>query len=660
MPKKIALISDHASPLADLGSVDSGGQNVYVAQVARQLAAAGYRVDIFTRRDHNALPEILEWLDGVRIIHVPAGPAEFVPKEELLAHMQAFTDYTIQFCSRQSVPYDLVHANFWLSGMVAVDVKRALGIPFVITFHALGRVRRQHQGKADGFPEERFQLEERIVAEADAIIAECPQDQEDLIRLYHAGPERITIIPCGFDPDELWPLDKTLSRQALHLPREEFLILQLGRMVPRKGVETVVRGLARLVKEHQVPARLLVVGGSSENPDPRYTPEIERLQAVAREEGIDDRVLFVGRRGREALKHYYSAVDVFVSVPWYEPFGITPVEAMACGTPVIGSNVGGIKSTVVDGETGFLIPPKDPGRLAEKLAYLYHHPEKLRELGEQAVCRANRHYTWGKVGALIAELYGRVARVEKARPQGLKQADPAETVLRGFDQALQALKKSRRVLSEPILAAAQAMVACLSEGGKVLVCGNGGSAADAQHFAAEFVGRFKYAERKALPVLALNADSAFLTAWANDVSYDKVFARQVEAFGQPGDLLLAISTSGRSRNLVEAFAAARQRGLTCLALLGGDGGELLSLSDLSIVIPVSNTARIQEVQILALHLLCDLVEEHFLPEGSLSETFMQREPLQASAASQSHWDLEPVRVALDDDSQFPDRPYRGL
>jgi glycosyltransferase involved in cell wall biosynthesis len=405
---KIAIISDHASPLADLGRVDSGGQNIYVGQTARHLSALGCQVDVFTRRDDPSLPDIMPWENGVRIIHVPAGPPEFVRKEDLLGYMQEFTDYMIQFCSRATEPYDLVHANFWMSGLVAADLKQALGIPFVITFHALGRVRRLHQGKADGFPKKRFEIEDRLVAEAETIIAECPQDKEDLLQLYKADPSKITIIPCGVDPDELWPLDKTLSRKVLRLPQKEFIILQLGRMVPRKGVDTVIRGFARLIKEQDISARLLIIGGESDEPDPQKTPEIGRLQSIAAEEGVIDRVTFVGRRGREALKHYYSAADIFVSTPWYEPFGITPIEAMACGTPVIGSNVGGIKYTVVDGETGFLIPPKDPETLAERLAELLRDPELLERFREESLRRVNEHFTWEKVAAALCNVYERV------------------------------------------------------------------------------------------------------------------------------------------------------------------------------------------------------------------------------------------------------------
>src|SRR5574339_4162 len=177
MRKNIAMISEHASPLAALGSVDSGGQNVYVAHVAENLARLGYQVDVFTRRDHRSRPEVYEWMDGIRVIHVPAGPPEFVPKESLFDHMDVFTAYMIDFFGRQKRPYDLVHANFWMSGFVAANLKAALDIPFVITFHALDQVRRQFQGKADKFPVQRFEIERRIALEADGVVAECPQDR---------------------------------------------------------------------------------------------------------------------------------------------------------------------------------------------------------------------------------------------------------------------------------------------------------------------------------------------------------------------------------------------------------------------------------------------------------------------------------------------------
>jgi len=371
MTRQIALISEHASPLATIGGIDSGGQNVYVGQLAKNLVANGYEVDVFTRRDSELLPETAEWVQGVRIIHVPAGPATYVRKEALLPCMSAFTEYMLHFCRCQRKAYDLIHANFWMSGLVAAELKQKLSIPFVITFHALGRVRRLHQQAADEFPDDRFAIEDRIVAEADRIIAECPQDEEDLIRLYNADPMKITIVPCGFDPAELWPVSKALARVALGFAPDERILLHLGRLVPRKGIDTVIQGFARLRKHHDITARLLIVGGESERPDAQLTPELNRLQALAEKEEVADDVVFVVRRGREELKHYYNAADIFVTTPWYEPFGMTPVEAMACGAPVVGSNVGGIKFTVRDGETGYLVPPKDPEAVAERIAYLY-------------------------------------------------------------------------------------------------------------------------------------------------------------------------------------------------------------------------------------------------------------------------------------------------
>ncbi|HEX8939876.1 MAG TPA: glycosyltransferase [Candidatus Limnocylindrales bacterium] len=607
MSRRVALISEHASPLAMLGGTDSGGQNLYVGEVARNLAAIGFEVDVFTRRDSERLPESAEWVDGVRIIHVPAGPPEALPKEELLPYMEEFTAWMVRSIRRSRRTYDIVHANFWMSGLVAAELKRQLGIPFVITFHALGRVRRQHQGGADRFPDERFAVEDRIVAEADHIVAECPQDEEDLIQLYNADPARITIIPCGFDRTEFWPISKSLARVALGFEPDEKVVLQLGRMVPRKGVDNAIRGFARLVHQHGVEARLVIVGGSADDPDPAADPELARLVELAAAEGVADRVVFSGRRGREALKYYYNAADIFISTPWYEPFGITPIEAMACGTPVVGSNVGGIKFTVRDGETGYLVPPNEPDALAERLAHLYKHPKLLSVFRRQAIRRANDLFTWQKVTNAVAELYEQV--IAAAQPEVQGEAEQLSVVEGAFDGAIEALQESRRRLRGPILGAADELAATLARGGRLLICGNGGSAADAQHFATELVGRYKRADRRALPALALTADSSFLTAWANDAAFEDVFARQVEAFGAPGDVLVGISTSGRSRNVIRAFAAARERGLRCIALLGGTGGELRELADLSLIVPSADTQHIQEAQIVLIHLLCELVEE---------------------------------------------------
>jgi hypothetical protein len=402
--RKIALVSEHASPLAQIGSVDSGGQNVYVAQVAKQLARLGYLVDVFTRRDSESQAQVVNWLPGIRVIHVPAGPPHFIPKEAMLPHMEQFGRFVIRFARRQKIPYDLVHANFFMSGMVAQQIKKMLGIPFVMTFHALGRVRRLNQGQADGFPDVRFAIEERLMQDADRIIAECPQDRDDMEQLYGASRDRIDIAPCGFDPDEFWPVTID-ARQQLDLPRDEFIVLQLGRMVPRKGVDNVIRAISVLQQQYHVQARLVVVGGNAGKPDPVTTPELGRLMALAAELGVEESVNFTGQRPREQLRYYYSAANVFVTTPWYEPFGITPLEAMACGTPVIGTAVGGIKTTVVDGETGYLVPPNNPDALAERLAWLHQHPQLAQRLGWAGMRRAYQQFTWRHVAAELANIY---------------------------------------------------------------------------------------------------------------------------------------------------------------------------------------------------------------------------------------------------------------
>jgi len=608
--RRIALISEHASPLAFLGGVDSGGQNVYVGQVARQLASLGYEVDVFTRRDSKILPEIAEWVNGVRVIHVPAGPPRAIPKERLLPYMGRFTDFMVRFCKRQRNHYDLIHANFFMSALVAAEVKQALGIPFVVTFHALGRVRRLHQKEADGFPDERFAIEDRIVAEADAIIAECPQDEEDLVHLYGADPSKIEIIPCGFDPNEFWPISKPMARVALGFDPDERILLQLGRMVPRKGVDSVIRAFAQLQHQHGITARLLIVGGESDNPDPIATPEIARLQEIATTEGVADRVTFVGRRGRDALKYYYSAADLFLTTPWYEPFGITPLEAMASGTPVIGANVGGIKFSVRDGETGYLVAPDDPQALAERVAHLYRTPKLLTLFRRMAIRRANDLFTWQKVGSAVATLYEEV--IASSQPESAAEAERLTLVDAAFNGAIDTLTESQRRLRSPLLAASDLLSGALERGGKLLICGNGGSAADAQHFAAELVGHFKADGRRPLPAIALTADTAILTALSNDFGYETVFASQVDALAQPGDVLVGISTSGRSRNLVYAFEAARRKGVRTLALLGRDGGEAASLVDVAVIVPSSDTQHIQETHLILIHVLCELIETRWL------------------------------------------------
>lgn len=410
-PRRIALISEHASPLAGAGSVDAGGQNIYVAQVARGLAATGCEVTVFTRRDQVDLPASVRMCKGVRVVHVDAGPPRFVPKEMLLPHMPAFTRGAMQELARMG-GCDVVHANFFMSGLVAHHIREKLGIPYVMTFHALGLVRRAHQGATDAFPDERIEIERMLTKEADLLIAECPQDECDLLQLYGADASKIRMVPCGFDAREFSPMDRRQAREALGLADDEFVVLQLGRMVPRKGIDNVIRAMAHL-PDSPAPARLLVVGGESADGAALCTQEFLRLQGIARQSGVIERVTFTGHRRRHELRAHYAAADVFVTTPWYEPFGITPLEAMACGIPVVASAVGGLAYTVVDGVTGYLVPAQDPLALANRLQRLRNHPELAQAMGRCGLDRVRAQFTWAQVSRSLLCAYAEVLPVEQ-------------------------------------------------------------------------------------------------------------------------------------------------------------------------------------------------------------------------------------------------------
>lgn len=418
-PSRVALISVHASPLSAPGDIHCGGQDVYVAHLACELARAGIAVDIFTRRDAPGQRQIVPWREKIRVIHVPAGPARRVPKEDLPPFVDTFARLVTRFSLRQAAGYDIAHASSFMSGMVAQRLKQELGLPFVITFHALGQVRRQVRGPDDACPAVQVRIEAALMREADRVIAACPQDRLDMEHSYEAPPSRIAIAPRGFSPEELWPVPMVDARRRLGVAQDRFVVLQLGRMAPRKGVDTVIQGVAMLRKRWNVDAELIVVGGDAGRTHSRDGPELARLRSVASDLGIADHVRFTGQQGRGELRDYYGAADVFASTPWYEPFGITPVEAMACARPVVRAEIGGIGSTVVNGITGYLVPPRDPEALAERLARLQRNPPLAQAMGEAGRLRACAFYTWQHVARQVADIYRAVldeSRVHAGAP----------------------------------------------------------------------------------------------------------------------------------------------------------------------------------------------------------------------------------------------------
>ena len=406
------MVSEHASPLAALGGVDAGGQNVHVGALAAALGRRGVETVVHTRREDAAAPRRVALAPSVVVDHVDAGPAGIVSKEELLPYMSAFARDLRASWKRE--PPDLVHAHFWMSGLAALGAARPLGIPVVQTFHALGVVKRRHQGPADPSPPGRLEIEDRLVAEADRIVATCTDELFELVRL-GADRRRVSVVPCGVDLERFrpdGPAEPRPQRRGPTRPR----VLAVARLVERKGVGDIVEALAH------VPEAELVIAGGPHPAELASDAEVRRLRALAERAGVVDRIDFRGRVEREELPALFRSADVAVCVPWYEPFGIVPLEAMACGVPVVASSVGGLIDTVTDGATGLHVPPRDPGRLAVALGALIADPGRARTLGAAGARRARERYGWERIAGATLDAYAGVvagaqapARREKAR-----------------------------------------------------------------------------------------------------------------------------------------------------------------------------------------------------------------------------------------------------
>jgi len=401
---KVAMVSEHASPLAVLGGADAGGQNVHVAALSAALARRGAEVVIHTRRDDPDLPPRVDAGPGVTVEHVDAGPAEPIPKDDLLPHMDEFADRLRR--SLTADPPDVVHAHFWMSGRAALAAARPLGIPVVQTFHALGIVKRRHQGARDTSPATRLREEAILAENVDRIVATCSDEVFELVRM-GAELRRVAVVPCGVDL-ELFRADGPTTPRSVGCR-----LLVVSRLVERKGIGDVVTALARL------PGVELVVAGGPPAGELGRDPEARRLAAVAERVGVADRVRLLGRVGRADLPALYRSADLVVNVPWYEPFGIVPLEAMACGVPVVVSAVGGLVDSVVDGVTGVHVPPRRPALLADAVAGLLADPERRAALGATGARRAGRRYGWDRIAGSTQEVYAGLLETRfEAAPTG--------------------------------------------------------------------------------------------------------------------------------------------------------------------------------------------------------------------------------------------------
>jgi glycosyltransferase involved in cell wall biosynthesis len=394
---RIAMVSEHASPLAALGGVDAGGQNVHVAELSAALARRGHEVVVYTRRDNADLPQRVGTPFGYTVVHVPAGPATTLPKDDLLAHMPAFG----RFLARQwndEAP-DIAHAHFWMSGIATLRAARCCNVPAVQTFHALGVVKRRHQGTQDTSPPARLTLERSVAQTADWVAATCTDEVFELVRLGRPR-SRTSVIPCGVDLDRFRPDGaRAFSRNRR--------IVSVGRLVPRKGFDILIRAMAAIPD-----AELLIVGGPDAS-ELSADPEARRLTSLALKFGVSHRVRLCGSVSRAEMPDVLRSADVVACTPWYEPFGIVPLEAMACGVPVLATAVGGMLDTVVDGMTGVLVPPKDPQACANALNSMLSDPARLAAWGAAGHQRAQARYSWDRIAADSEKMYQRVLPAQR-------------------------------------------------------------------------------------------------------------------------------------------------------------------------------------------------------------------------------------------------------
>ena len=408
---RIALLSYHTSPLAPLGGRETGGLNVYVRELARELAERGHDVDVFTRRiDPGALaivPIAQTKAGSARLVHIDAGPAQRLEKEALLPYVEAFAAGVASFAEAEGTSYDVVHSHYWLSGVAGEALRRRWGAPHIAMFHTLGEVKSRSR-MTELEPPARIDAERDIAREADRIVVASRDEQELLVRHYGADAGHIAVVPCGVNLDLFQPIDKDEARQQLGLRDDDRILLFVGRIEPLKGVDILLGAAAQVEAESD--CFVLIIGGDSAAQD----GEMAHLRLLASELGISERVNFLGAVDHEKLPLFYSAADVCVVPSFYESFGLVALEAMACGTPVVASRVGGLTATVRDGETGYLIPWRCPEPFAERIELLLGNEQLRRAVGASARETVER-VRWANVAEAVLGLYAELIEGKPAR-----------------------------------------------------------------------------------------------------------------------------------------------------------------------------------------------------------------------------------------------------
>ena len=404
----IAMLSYHTCPLATLGGKDTGGMNVYVRDLTRCLGQMGIHVDVFTRSQDEHVPHVLHDLGyGNRVVHVPAGPEIPLPKRELADYIPQFVDGIRQFADGKGIRYDLIHSHYWMSGLAAASLSDLwAGAPILHMFHTLGAMKnRIARSDAEREGAYRIEGEKRVIQRATRLIVATEAEKAQLQWLYKADLHKMTIIPPGVDVSHFYPIPQDEARQFIGLSPDQRMVLFVGRIEPLKGVDTLLRAMSCLKFQSVLhPVYLAIIGGEPDADPDEMTAEMARLQKLCDDLAMGQTVIFLGKRAQDTLPYYYSAAEVLVMPSFYESFGMVALEAMACGTPVIASQVGGLAFLVRDGETGYHVPEGDPSALCDKLTLLLSD-RGLRERMGKCAAEYAQGYRWEKIAVQIVSVY---------------------------------------------------------------------------------------------------------------------------------------------------------------------------------------------------------------------------------------------------------------
>ncbi|RLL70406.1 D-inositol-3-phosphate glycosyltransferase [Streptomyces sp. Z26] len=410
------MLSVHTSPLHQPGTGDAGGMNVYIVELARQLAALDIEVEVFTRATTAELAPAVELAPGVLVRHVDAGPYEGLAKEELPAQLCAFTHGVMQaWAGHRPGHYDLVHSHYWLSGHVGWLASQRWGVPLVHTMHTMAKVKNAALAEGDTpEPAARVIGETQIVRAAHRLIANTAEEADELVRHYDADPRETAVVHPGVNLERFHPADgRAAARARLGLPQHALIPLFAGRIQPLKAPDILLRAVAALVREQpSLRGRLLVpvVGG----PSGSGLAKPEKLQKLAARLGIADLVHFRPPVGQERLADWYRAASALVMPSYSESFGLVAVEAQACGTPVVAASVGGLPVAVRDGHTGYLVDGHDPAAYARALRRFVDDAPRVARMGA-AAARHARDFGWDATAAGTAEVYAEAMREEDGR-----------------------------------------------------------------------------------------------------------------------------------------------------------------------------------------------------------------------------------------------------